>query len=979
MGVAADGMKENTESLFVAVREGCSASLWSRAVELTRTASFVLERTSAEEWNVRVVEKRPISPRVTLWPQDDNWACDCGGADDPCVHAAAAVIALRSGNFSETDVVRVADPTAFVVYSFERNDGRLYFYRYIQEGQERKRLSGSLIGYVGGVQSGRLRGGPVASSKRDFAVDTIAQDLPQGRLDKESVQLILKALVGLPHVELDGRPILPSTELVRLMAKVEREGRGMRLRRLFDRPVDELFKNGLARCGDQLLQVVFPPLTAYESELLTVEGAFFAPWDIERLVSEIIPALNAKLPVEFVGADLPQLSEAPPRIVLETSTEESGGVLIVKPRLVYGDPAFAEVLEGRLELRGEQVPTRDRGAEQALARSLQYSLNLQPGRAVRFVGEEGIKFAQGLEGWSVVGDGVSNFRVVDSLHAVVELRDEQLDIGFQGTGAAGSVGVDFVLSSWERGERYVKLEGGGWAKVPEEWLERYGAAAKELIAARDRNKQLPRSLLPALGELCDALGVESPLAVQGLRELLARAPVEADAVLPSDLTVTLRKYQRVGVAWLQYMSSIGFGAMLADDMGLGKTLQALCALSGRSLVVAPTSVIYSWIEQAQRFRPGLSISLYHGAGRTLDEQADVIVTSYGVLRLDQDLLAASEWGTVVVDEAQQIKNPDSQVARAVHRLRGQQRIALSGTPIENSLEDLWSQFQFINPGLCGTRQSFQQRFVKAAGEVGVQQQLRARVRPFILRRLKREVAPELPPRTEVTLHCELSDAEREVYRTVLTATRAEVSKKLDEGAGMFSILESLLRIRQVCCLPALVPGVELRESAKLNLLIESVQEGWGLGHRALIFSQWTSLLDVVEERLREVAIGFIRLDGTTRDRQQVVQTFQKEDGPPVFLLSLKAGGTGLTLTAADHVYLIDPWWNPAVEDQAADRAHRIGQENPVLIRRLIARDTIEERIQELQQKKLGIARAITEGDTGGDLKITRDDLLALLS
>ena len=664
---------------------------------------------------------------------------------------------------------------------------------------------------------------------------------------------------------------------------------------------------------------------------------------------------------------------------LDTSSESEGRELLVIPRLVYGDPPFAEVLDGRLELLGDKVPSRDRGAEQSLSRSLQYSLNLQPGRAVRFAADDAIRFVEGLTGWAVRGDGASAFTVIDRLEPTVEVQDDQLAIGFSSTNGRSGVPIEAVLASWERGERYVKLEGGGWAKVPDEWLERYGQAARELVAARDAKGQLPRLQLPAVGELCDELGIESPLAVRGLREQLARVPLPAAAELPKDLTVELRSYQRIGVAWLQYMRTLGFGAMLADDMGLGKTLQALCALHGRSLVVAPTSVIHSWIEQARRFRPGLVVSLYHGSNRAFDEQADLIVTSYGVLRLDQDQLAEKEWGTIIVDEAQQLKNPDSQIARAVHRLVAPQRIALSGTPIENSLEDLWSQFQFINPGLCGTRQSFQQRFVKAAGEAGVQAQLRARVRPFILRRLKREVAPELPPRTEVTLHCELSEAERQVYRTVLTATRAEVMQKLEEGAGTFSILESLLRIRQVCCLPALVPGVELRESAKLNLLVESLQEGWGLGHRALVFSQWTSLLDVVEERLQDVALPFVRLDGATRDRKSVVERFQREDGPPVFLLSLKAGGTGLTLTAADHVYLIDPWWNPAVEDQAADRAHRIGQENPVLIRRLIATDTIEERIQELQQKKLGIARAITEGESSGDLSITRDDLLALLN
>ena len=439
--------------------------------------------------------------------------------------------------------------------------------------------------------------------------------------------------------------------------------------------------------------------------------------------------------------------------------------------------------------------------------------------------------------------------------------------------------------------------------------------------------------------------------------------------------------------WLRFLGGLGLGALLADDMGLGKTLQALCVFPertqakrsegtpgvGRTLVVCPTSVLSSWSSQIAQFRPGLKTSLYHGAGRRLDDDADVTLTTYAILRLDRELLAARDWTTVVLDEAQTIKNPDSQVAQAAHELRAGVRLALSGTPIENRLDDLWSQFRFLNPGLLGSRRDFNESFARSPAE------LRARLKPFILRRLKKDVAPELPPRTEIVLHCELSATERELYDALLSTTRAEVVAELGQGGSVIRALEALLRLRQACCHNNLVPGqAPTASSSKVDLLLETLRESIDYGHRALVFSQWTSFLDLIEPRLAEAGLAWERLDGTTKDRAGVVERFQRPDGPPVMLLSLKAGGVGLTLTAADHIFLMDPWWNPAVEDQAADRAHRIGQVNPVLIQRLIAKDTVEDRILVLQKKKLEIAGAVLH-DAEGALKLTREDLLDLVN
>ncbi|HET7503824.1 MAG TPA: DEAD/DEAH box helicase, partial [Kofleriaceae bacterium] len=447
----------------------------------------------------------------------------------------------------------------------------------------------------------------------------------------------------------------------------------------------------------------------------------------------------------------------------------------------------------------------------------------------------------------------------------------------------------------------------------------------------------------------------------------------------------LRPYQQRGVDWLVFCRDAGLGCVLADDMGLGKTIQALAAIRGRTLVVSPTSVLFNWLAETRKFRPDLRVAMYRGARRSLENDADVVLTSYPLLRNDTEVLAGVAWDTVILDESQTIKNPDSQVARAAYRLKARWRLTLSGTPIENRLDELWSQLHFTNPGLLGGRTDFQDRWSEPItnGDAGAAARLRERIRPFVLRRMKSEVARDLPPRTDAILYIELDEAERTTYDAIRAATQSEIVAMLQAGGGVMAALEALLRLRQAACHPALLPtglrgGAAPQQSSKLERLLEALEDVVADGHRALVFSQWTSLLDLIEPALGTAGIAFTRLDGSTVDRAGVVSTFQADGGPPVMLLSLKAGGTGLNLTAADHVFLIDPWWNPAVEDQAADRAHRIGQDKPVMVYRMVARDTVEERILELQERKRALADAAL-ADAGGAAAITRDDLLALLA
>jgi SNF2 family DNA or RNA helicase len=485
-------------------------------------------------------------------------------------------------------------------------------------------------------------------------------------------------------------------------------------------------------------------------------------------------------------------------------------------------------------------------------------------------------------------------------------------------------------------------------------------------------------MLAEVEELCGALAIEPPVYLKRLMDGLKRVSEIPDAALPSDLNASLRNYQRVGVNWINFLHENDLGALLADDMGLGKTLQALCVVGKGALVVAPTSVLASWQQQIAKFRPGLSFNLYHGPKRELRDDADVTVTSYAILRMEIELLANRQWTLVVLDEAQTIRNPASQVAKAAYRLKAQRRICMSGTPVENSLDDLWSQFRFLNPGLLGSYSEFQDRFVdpirEGASECGIE--LRRRVMPFMMRRHKRDVATELPPKTEVVLHCELSNSERIVYQAVLGSLKKELLEKIESGAGILSALEVLLRLRQACCHLSLVPGHSASSSSKVDLLLEALRASVAQGHRALVFSQWTSLLDLIEPHLSQSKISFCRIDGSTEGRGEIVDLFQSDCGPNVMLLSLKAGGLGLTLTAADHVYIVDPWWNPAAEEQAADRAYRIGQRNSVIVHRLVAKDTIEERILAIQDEKRKLLNmAIGEG---GTLTLSRGEILGLL-
>jgi SNF2 family DNA or RNA helicase len=483
--------------------------------------------------------------------------------------------------------------------------------------------------------------------------------------------------------------------------------------------------------------------------------------------------------------------------------------------------------------------------------------------------------------------------------------------------------------------------------------------------------------------------------------------VQFQGVVPLDppptFAGTLREYQREALGWFAFLRQFGFGGCLADEMGLGKTIMILAALALQrrdhaergnplrpSLVVVPRSLVFNWQQEAARFTPHLQVLDFSVANRRARiaefARADLVLTTYGTLRRDIGELKDLEFDYVILDEAQAIKNARTSSAKAARLLNGQHRLALSGTPIENHLGELWSLFEFLNPGVLGNASILTSRGATAPGTRQANDAdldlLRRALRPFILRRTKEQVARELPARTEQTLYCDLDTGQRALYEQLRDHYRALLLTKVARvglGRTKLQILEALLRLRQAACHPALLdPQRAEAASAKFDVLLPRLQELVEDGRKILVFSQFTSLLALLRARLEASGITYEYLDGQTRDRQSRVERFQ-QGSCPVFLISLKAGGIGLNLTAAEYVFLLDPWWNPATEAQAIDRAHRIGQTKPVFAYRLIARDTVEEKVLQLQASKRELADAIIRADEGVMRELRREDLELLLS
>jgi SNF2-related domain/Helicase conserved C-terminal domain/SWIM zinc finger len=602
------------------------------------------------------------------------------------------------------------------------------------------------------------------------------------------------------------------------------------------------------------------------------------------------------------------------------------------------------------------------------------------------------------EGWHVEAEG-KLYRTSGVLSLEISSGVDWFDLEGGAQFGETKVALPRLLRAIKQGEQTVRLDDGTLGIIPEEWMKKYGLLAG-LATGEGQHLRFTR---PQAG-LLDALLASEPAlradaVFEQVRQELRNFVGVGSAEPPAEFTGRLRGYQREGLGWLYFLQRFGFGGCLADDMGLGKTIQVLALLESRrdlhaqggnkthrpSLVVVPRSLVFHWKKESLQFAPKLRILDHTGGGRLKPgdhfDAYDMVLTTYGTLRRDALQFKDLRFDYCILDEAQAIKNAGTLSAKAARLLSADHRLALSGTPVENHLGELWSLFEFLNPGMLGSASVFGR-----AGrnpDTATRSVLARALRPFILRRTKGEVARELPPKTEQTIYCHLEPRDRKLYNELRDYYRARLLKNVG-GDGMsqmkFQVLEALLRLRQVACHPGLIDKNKTAEpSAKIDTLLAQLDQVLEEEHKALVFSQFTSLLSILRARLDKTGIPYAYLDGRTRDREAEVDRFQNSRDVKLFLISLKAGGLGLNLHAAEYVYLLDPWWNPAVETQAIDRAHRIGQTRQVFAYRLIARDTVEEKVLELQQTKRDLADAIITADNSLLQNLTREDLELLLS
>jgi len=602
--------------------------------------------------------------------------------------------------------------------------------------------------------------------------------------------------------------------------------------------------------------------------------------------------------------------------------------------------------------------------------------------------------------WQIEAEG-KLFRSAGSFHIEVtsDIDWFELDAAFDFEGVEAK--LPELLAAVRKGDRYVELGDGTRGILPQKWLDQYAQLANLGEMKEGTVRFAPSQALLLDVMLAEQDNVRLDRKFTRFRDRLHSFKGVKPKSAPKTFQGKLRKYQEEGLGWFHFLRDIGCGGCLADDMGLGKTIQVLALLEGRrlrrlkkgevrrpSLVVVPKSLVFNWIDEAAKFTPKLRVLDYTGIDRKdrLAESSDfhLMVTTYGTLRIDIGQLKEQRFDYAILDESQAIKNASSQAAKASRLLASDHRLALTGTPIENHLGELWSLFEYLNPGMLGRSSAFTSFSKEASrGDRDSLKDLSRAISPFILRRTKEKVLKELPAKTEQTLYCELSPKERKAYNELRNYYRAKLTKKIGEKGldrSKIHVLEALLRLRQASCHMGLVDRKKVNQSsAKLDTLMDQLREIVDEGHKVLVFSQFTSLLAIVRKSLDQEGICYEYLDGRTRKRKEKVDRFQSDATCPLFLISLKAGGHGLNLTAADYVFILDPWWNPAVEAQAIDRTHRMGQKNRVFAYRIIAKDTVEEKVLKLQDTKRELADAIIGANDSLIRKMTAEDLEAILS
>ena len=562
------------------------------------------------------------------------------------------------------------------------------------------------------------------------------------------------------------------------------------------------------------------------------------------------------------------------------------------------------------------------------------------------------------------------------------------------------VTIEEIKRALTNKQQFVQLNDGTLGILPEEWLKKYSLLFRVGEGKLDKLR-LSKFHLSVIDELYNGIDeTEVMIKLEEKYERLRSFNRINEVNPPMQLADILRPYQVAGYHWLNYLNEVGWGGILADDMGLGKTIQALSCLqlykdqkkTMSAMVVCPTTLMFNWENEIKKFTPGLTYLIHHGGDRirnkSIFKEYDVVITTYGTLRSDIKFMVENEFDYIVLDESQAIKNPQSKVTKAACLINAKNRLCMSGTPLQNNTFDIYAQMNFLNPGMLGSIEFFRNEFatpIDKFGEPEQKEHLKKLLFPFILRRTKEQVAKDLPDKTETILFCEMESEQRAIYDAFRNDYRNKILGVISEQGiqkSQLTILQGLMKLRQICDSPAIMnesdpyPNV----SVKLDEIAREITENIG-NHKALVFSQFLGMLALIREKLVELGVKFEYFDGSTSavDREKAIQSFQKNDEVRVFLISLKAGGVGLNLTAADYVYIVDPWWNPAVEQQAIDRTHRIGQTKNIFAYRMICKDTIEDKILQLQDKKRTLAKDLVSDDSGFVKSLTREDVEYLFS
>ncbi len=729
---------------------------------------------------------------------------------------------------------------------------------------------------------------------------------------------------------------------------------------------------------------------------------------LSAIASQIDLFEHVRLPGDAKTATIGEIAEK--RLYLNEFEED----LYIQLRFCYGSVEVdindnRNVLWGIDEAESSYIKVlRDRAREMAALQSLlntSVKLNndgkliTRKNRALVWLFDEAPQLL--AAGFVIFGeDKLKRFKVNRSSAQVrvavesgIDWFDLNVEIDFNGI----LLSLKELKKTLKQNSSFVRLGDGSTAQLPKFWLDRFQHVMSLSETAEDRLK-MSHFHVTIIDELfAEASKKDFDLEYhEKLKQLQEFAGIKSIAV-PETLHGTLRPYQKAGFDWLHFLCKFKFGGCLADDMGLGKTIQALALLlsvhqngvTEPSLIVTPTSVVFNWLNEIARFAPGLRVFNQTGSDRdrTTKNLADydVVLTSYGTLRRDILFLKVVQFNYVILDESQYIKNPLSQTAKSVKLLKAKHRLALTGTPIENNTVELWSLFAFLNPGLLGNLTYFKQSFgrpIEQNRDQAAAKLLRKMVFPFVLRRTKDEVEKDLPPKVENVVYCEMSPPQeklytqwRDYYRSALLKQIADVG--LDKAR--MNVLEGLVKLRQIACHPVLVESKYSHSAGKYDALLENVQEILAEGHKVLIFSQFVKMLTVIRRHFDENGIQYEYLDGRTRDRKSCVERFQSDADCKIFLISLRAGGTGLNLTAADYVIHYDPWWNPAVEAQATDRSHRIGQDKHVFVYKMITRGTVEEKILQLQERKRDLVANIITTETGLFKQLSVEDIRELFS